>query len=541
MMNRTFWKGKRVLITGHTGFKGSWLSLWLQVLEANVVGYALEPPTEPSLFKLASIADGMTSVTGDIRDEDRLRQVITEHQPEIVFHMAAQALVLESYKNPIATYATNVMGTAHLLESVRRVGGIRAVVIVTSDKCYENREWVWPYRECEPLGGYDPYSSSKGCAEILTAAYRQSFFNPGSYSDHMTGVASARAGNVIGGGDWSKDRLVPDVLRSLMHGQRIIIRKQTAIRPWQHVLEPLNGYLTLAERLYNDAPGSSAAWNFGPPESGVKPVSWVVDELIFFWGNNVSWSPDKNQHGHEDNFLTLDCSKARAMLGWEPVVDLRTALRWTVDWTKSFQANADMHNASKTQIVRFMAAAADVVNGTTKEDEEAQKVPEKTAILLHEYDYLFDLVNDSVMTRTIDGKINFWNRPAEQLYGWSKEEAIGKVSHDLLQTQFPKPLAEIKSELVQNGRWEGKLLHATRDGGRVAVESRWALDLKGHSRQVIEINTRSNEFSRGFDGKKAGQKILNILLAVMADPLSELGRLCGLLTRLSEMHATPLV
>ncbi len=443
-MNCSFWKGKRVLITGHTGFKGSWLSLWLQVLEANVVGYALEPPTEPSLFKLASIADGMTSVTGDIRDEDRLRQVITEYQPEIVFHMAAQALVLESYKNPVATYATNVMGTAHLLESVRRVGGIRAVVIVTSDKCYENREWVWPYRECEPLGGYDPYSSSKGCAEIVTAAYRQSFFNPDSYSDHMTGVASARAGNVIGGGDWSKDRLVPDVLRSLMDGQRIMIRKQTAIRPWQHVLEPLHGYMALAERLYSDGPGFSAAWNFGPPESGVKPVSWVVDQLISLWDNNTSWSPDKTQYAHEDNFLTLDCSKARAILGWEPVTDLRTALRWTVDWTKSFEAKADMLNVSKTQIVRFMAKAGNVVDETMREGEEAQKVPEKPTTLLQEYDYLFDLVNDSVMTRTLDGKINFWNRRAEQLYGWSKEEAIGKVSHDLLQTQFPKPLAEIK-------------------------------------------------------------------------------------------------
>ena len=441
-MNSSFWEGKRVVITGHTGFKGSWLSLWLQFLGADVVGYALEPPTEPSLFKLAAIADGMTSVTGDVRDEDRLRQVIAEYQPEIVFHMAAQALVLESYQNPVATYATNVMGTAHLLESVRRVGGIRAVVIVTSDKCYENREWVWPYREYEPLGGYDPYSSSKGCAEIVTAAYRQSFFNSDNYSDHMTGVASARAGNVIGGGDWSKDRLVPDVLRSLMNGESLIIRKKSAIRPWQHVLEPLNGYLTLTERLYGDAPGFSEAWNFGPRKSGIKPVSWVADQLISLWGRNCLWAPDRTRRDHEDNYLMLDCSKAHARLGWEPIIDLKTALRWTVDWTKSFLAKADMRHVTEAQIAQFMATANNRgVDGITTEHQEAQDVPEQKVTPLQEH--LLDLVNDSVMTRTIDGKIKFWNRRAEELYGWRKEEVIGKISHDLLQTQFPKPLEEI--------------------------------------------------------------------------------------------------
>ena len=478
-MNCSFWQGKRVLITGHTGFKGSWLSLWLQFLGADVLGYALEPPTEPSLFKLAAIADGMTSLTGDIRDEDRLQHIIAEYQPEIVFHMAAQALVLESYKNPLATYATNVMGTAHLLESVRRVGGIRAVVIVTSDKCYENHEWVWPYRECDPLGGYDPYSSSKGCAEIVTAAYRRSFFNSDSYSDHMTGVASARAGNVIGGGDWSKDRLVPDVLRSLMNGEPLIIRKKSAIRPWQHVLEPLNGYLTLAEHLYRDAPGFSEAWNFGPLESGVKPVSSVVDQLTSLWGCYDSWTPDRTRGAHEDNYLMLDCSKAHARLGWKPVIDLRTALRWTVDWAKSFQAKADMRNVTEGQIVQFMAIAENRgVDVMTIARKGAQDVPEQTAIPLQQHEYLFDLVNDSVMARTMDGRINFWNRRAEDLYGWRKEEAIGKVSHSLLQTQFPKPLEEIESELVRNRLWEGKLVHTTRDGGRVVVESRWSLERK---------------------------------------------------------------
>ena len=221
-----------------------------------------------------------------------------------------------------------------------------------------------------------------------------------------------------------------------MNGQRINIRKETAVRPWQHVLEPLNGYLTLAERLYNDAPGFSGSWNFGPPESGVKPVSWVVDQLISLWDNDASWSHDKSQHAHEDNFLTLDCSKARAMLGWRPVVDLRTALGWTVDWTKSFQAKADMHDVSKTQILQFVTKG-NKVDTTASQGKDTQNVPEKTATLLQRYDYLFDLVNDSVMTRSIDGKIHFWNQPAEQLYGWRKEEAIGKVSHDLLQTQFP--------------------------------------------------------------------------------------------------------
>jgi CDP-glucose 4,6-dehydratase len=490
-VNCSFWEGKRVLITGHTGFKGSWLSLWLQFLGSDVLGYALEPPTEPSLFKLAGIADGMTSLTGDIRDEDHLQQIIAEYQPEIVFHMAAQALVLESYKNPVATYATNVMGTVHLLESVRQVRGIRAVVIVTSDKCYENREWVWPYRECDPLGGYDPYSSSKGCAEIVTAAYRRSFFNSDSYSDRMTGVASARAGNVIGGGDWSKDRLVPDVLRSLMNGEALIIRKRSAIRPWQHVLEPLNGYLTLAEHLYRDPPGFSEAWNFGPLESGVKPVSSVVDQLTSLWGSNDSCTPDSTRGAHEDNYLMLDCSKAHARLGWKPLIDLRTALHWTVDWAKSFQANADMRDVTERQIVRFMATAGNgVVDGVTTE-KKAKDAPEQKEVPLHEN--VFDLLNDSVMTRTIDGRIGFWNRRAEELYGWRKEEAIGKVSHDLLQTQFPKPLGEIDSELVRNGRWEGKLVHTTRDGGRVAVESRWALNLTEGSRAVVEINTRCDD------------------------------------------------
>lgn len=493
-MNGSFWQGKRVLITGHTGFKGSWLSLWLQFLGADVLGYALEPPTEPSLFKLAAIADGMTSVTGDVRDGDRLREVIADYQPEIVFHMAAQALVLESYKNPLATYTTNVMGTAHLLDSIRQVGGIRAVVIITSDKCYKNRGWVWAYREYEPLGGYDPYSSSKGCAEIITAAYRNSFFNPDSDSDHIIGVASARAGNVIGGGDWSKDRLVPDVLRSLMNRETVIIRKKSAIRPWQHVLEPLNGYLTLAEHLYRDAPRFSEAWNFGPLESGVKPVSWVVDQLIALWGGNDLWKPDETQHAHEDNYLMLDCSKARARLGWMPVIDFSTALRWTVDWTKCFQARANMRNVTEAQIVQFMAIAENRgVDEIATERKRAQDPAEPPAISFPEHEHFFDLVNDSVMTRTIEGRINFWNRSAEDLYGWRKEEAVGKVSHSLLQTQFPKPLEEIESELVRNRLWEGKLVHTARNGERVVVESRWSLERKGQSGAVVEINTRSTD------------------------------------------------
>ena len=355
-MNPGFWQGKRVLITGHTGFKGSWLSLCLQALGAQVVGYSLPPPTSPSLFELARVASGMTSVLGDVRNLDRLKQVIADYQPEIAIHMAAQPLVRESYSNPVETYATNVMGTVNLMEAVRQVGGVRVVVNVTSDKCYSNREWVWGYREDEAMGGYDPYSSSKGCAELVTAAYRNSFFNPRNYSEHGVAVATARAGNVIGGGDWAGDRLVPDILKSLMSGKTVIIRHPHATRPWQHVLEPLNGYLTLAEHLYQDGASYAEAWNFGPDESDVLPVSWIVDQIISLWGDEGEWEQDKmTVELHEANCLKLDCSKARAKLGWRPKVNLKTALAWVVDWTKSLQSGDNMRARTEAQIKQFMA------------------------------------------------------------------------------------------------------------------------------------------------------------------------------------------
>lgn len=352
-MSNNFWKEKRVFITGHTGFKGSWLSIWLQTMGVNLTGYALAPPTQPSLFEMARVSDDMTSIIGDIRDLSHLKQAIADFQPEIIIHLAAQPLVRQSYEDPVATYQTNVMGTVNLLETVRQVGGVRAVVNVTSDKCYENREWVWGYRENDPMGGYDPYSNSKGCAELVTAAYRNSFFNPDNYSQHGVAIATARAGNVIGGGDWSADRLIPDTLKAFMAEQKVLIRNPLATRPWQHVLEPLKGYLMLAEGLYNEGSVFSGAWNFGPNETDVKSVSWIVDQLADLWGGNVSWERDQSIHPHEARSLKLDCSKASAKLGWQPKLNLETALTWVVEWTKSFQQAEDMRAVTESQINRF--------------------------------------------------------------------------------------------------------------------------------------------------------------------------------------------
>ena len=283
-----FWRGKRVFMTGHTGFKGSWLSLWLQSMGAQVVGYALAPPTNPSLFEVAEVGKGMTSIIGDIRDLEKLRAVFTEHKPDIVIHMAAQPLVRYSYIEPVETYATNVMGTVNLLEAVRSTPSVKAVVNITSDKCYENREWVWGYRENEAMGGYDPYSSSKGCAELVASAYRNSYFHPDKYQQHGVAIASARAGNVIGGGDWAGDRLIPDILRAIVLGEPVHIRSPHAIRPWQHVLEPLSGYLQLAQKLYTDGTAYAEGWNFGPNEEDAKPVQWIVEKLTESWGEGSS-------------------------------------------------------------------------------------------------------------------------------------------------------------------------------------------------------------------------------------------------------------
>jgi len=351
-INKDFWRGRRVFLTGHTGFKGGWLSLWLQSVGAHLTGYSLKPPSSPSLFEVACVAKGMTSIEGDIRDSSYLRSEMTVAQAEIVIHMAAQPLVRQSYADPVETYSTNVMGTVNLLEAVRTTPSVKAVVNVTTDKCYENREWVWGYREKDPMGGYDPYSSSKGCAELVSAAYRSSFFNPKEYAKHGVAVATARAGNVIGGGDWARDRLLPDILEAFGKGQPAQIRNPHAIRPWQHVLEPLRGYLILAEKLVTEGPKYCEAWNFGPNDEDAKPVGWVATELAKRWDSNADWNADTADHPHEANQLKLDISKARANLGWKPMIDISTALDLVIEWAKAHKAGENMREVTLAQILR---------------------------------------------------------------------------------------------------------------------------------------------------------------------------------------------
>ena len=354
-MNAEFWRGKRVLLTGHTGFKGSWLSLWLQSMGARVVGFALAPPTKPSLFEVAGVEKGMTSIIGDIRDLAHLRQVFAEHQPEIVIHMAAQPLVRYSYIEPVETYSTNVMGVVNLLEAVRSTPSVKAVVNVTTDKCYENREWTWGYRENEAMGGYDPYSSSKGCAELVTAAYRNSYFHPEKYQEHGVAIATARAGNVIGGGDWAEDRLIPDIMRAITAGRAVNIRNPHAIRPWQHVLEPLSGYLLLAQKLYADGAAFAEGWNFGPNDEDAKPVQWIVEQLTQSWGEGASWLLDGGEHPHEAHYLKLDCSKAKGQLNWHPRWHLDEALVKIVDWHQAWRDEKDMREMTLRQISAYCA------------------------------------------------------------------------------------------------------------------------------------------------------------------------------------------
>lgn len=350
MIDKTFWKNKKVFITGHTGFKGSWLCVWLHTLEVEVTGYALAPHTEPSLFDLCKIDKFVNSTIADIRDGNLLSKALLAAAPEIVIHMAAQPLVRDSYKYPVDTYAINVMGTVNLFEYVRRCKSVRAVVNVTTDKCYENKEWVWGYRENEPLGGYDPYSSSKACSELVTAAYRNSFFNPKDYANHHVALASARAGNVIGGGDWANDRLIPDCVRALLKGEKIIIRNPNAIRPWQHVLEPLSGYLVLAKELYDHGPEYAEAWNFGPDDNNAKPVEWIVQKMCSKWGDDASYEIDKGEHPHEAHFLKLDCSKAKGRLGWYPRWSLEKAIDSIINWTKAYKENKDLWDKCIEQI-----------------------------------------------------------------------------------------------------------------------------------------------------------------------------------------------
>jgi CDP-glucose 4,6-dehydratase len=356
VMNRSFWQGKKVLVTGHTGFKGSWLCLWLESLGAVVTGYSLAPDNDTNLFEKAQIENGMTSVISDLANFELLKACFSDQQPDIVFHLAAQALVRESYSSPRLTYATNVMGTLNVLEACRECKSVRAILLVSTDKCYENNEWHWGYRESDPLGGHDPYSSSKACMEILTASYRRSFFNPEAYTDHNVAIATARAGNVIGGGDWAKDRLVPDTLNAIHNNQPIALRYPAAIRPWQHVLEPLSGYLALAEKLYTEGVQYAQAWNFGPAPESAKSVSWITQFLVNNYPADIKISEDKHEFVHEAQYLKLDCSKANDILKWQPKWDLPTALLKVIEWSKGVQQGEDPRTICLRQINAYEAA-----------------------------------------------------------------------------------------------------------------------------------------------------------------------------------------
>lgn len=348
-VNPDFWKGKKVFITGHTGFKGSWLSLWLQDMGAIVMGYALEPNTIPNLFTKAAVAQNMVSEIGDITDLNHISDSMKNFNPEILIHLAAQPLVRLSYQEPVLTYATNVMGTVNVLEAARKCTNLKAIVSVTTDKCYENKEWAWGYRENEPMGGHDPYSSSKGCAELVTAAYRKSYFN----STDSAVLASARAGNVIGGGDWAADRLIPDILRAFERNEPVIARNPMSTRPWQHVLEPLSGYLVLAQHLFEERNNFAEGWNFGPKDEDCKPVSWILDKMVGYWGNGASWQLDKNNNPHEAGYLKLDCSKAAMRLNWYPKWNLEYTLENIIKWHQHYLSQNNIQEQCLLEIAKY--------------------------------------------------------------------------------------------------------------------------------------------------------------------------------------------
>src|ERR1700728_1370275 len=357
MPDRSYWKNRRVFLTGHTGFKGSWMSLWLEALGADVTGYALEPPTEPSLFEQAGVMHSIRSIFADLRDYDALKKAIADTQPEVVIHMAAQTVVSRGYSDPIETYSTNVMGTVNLFEALRQLGHRCVVVNVTSDKCYENNEWVWAYRENDRMGGHDPYSNSKGCAELVTSAFRDSFFSPETYERHGVAIASARAGNVIVGGDWTANQLIPDLMRAFLADQPCLIRNPLATRPWEFVLEPLRGYLMLAQGLARDPKAFASGWNFGPGEDDARPVSWIADRLVQSWGKGAAWTLDKAAHPHEAHLLKLDASKAKVYLKWHPVLPLDQALEWIVTWYHAFQNKTNLGDLTRSQIRQYEALA----------------------------------------------------------------------------------------------------------------------------------------------------------------------------------------
>ena len=352
-MNPEFWKGRKVFVTGHTGFKGSWLCLWLQRVSAQVTGYSLPPPTNPSLFDVADTASGMVSIEGDVRDYKSLAEALTACQPEIIFHMAAQSVVRESYEQPVATYDTNVMGTVHLMEAVRHLKGRVAVVNITTDKVYENKEWVWGYRETDRLGGHDPYSNSKACSELVTQSFKDSFFDTITDEANQKFIATARAGNVIGGGDWTRDQLIPDVMNAFHEGREVVLRNPQAVRPWQFVLDCLGGYMTLAEKLLLDGKCYDGNWNFGPRLEDTLPVQQIVERIIDKWPGKASWRLDTGNHPHEAGYLRLDTSKTVMQLNWKPRLALTESLDWIVDWYSQYFNYADPKALCAEQIERF--------------------------------------------------------------------------------------------------------------------------------------------------------------------------------------------
>ena len=352
-MNSEFWKNKKVLVTGHTGFKGSWLSIWLQKLDANVVGFSKSIPTKPSLYELAHVEDGMISIIGNVNDLNKLTEVINEQKPEIIIHMAAQSLVQESYKNPIETYTTNVIGTVNIMHIIRSVNSVRVLINVTSDKCYENRNLERGYNENDPMGGFDPYSSSKGCAELVTSSFRNSFFNSAEYQKHRTAVASVRAGNVIGGGDWAENRIVPDIIKGIIENSVVKIRNPNAIRPWQFVLEPLSGYLLLAEKLWNKGEKFSESWNFGPDFNDVVSVSKLIKKLSELYKKKINLEYNNDGYNHESTILKLDCTKSKQRLGWQPKTNLDLGLKFVVDWYNQYELEEDMRKITENQITEF--------------------------------------------------------------------------------------------------------------------------------------------------------------------------------------------
>jgi CDP-glucose 4,6-dehydratase len=373
LMNRDFWRGRRVFVTGHTGFKGSWLALWLKRLGAEVVGYSLPVATEPSLFEVASVGAEIESVMGDVRDLELLCATMQAARPEIVLHLAAQSLVHHGYRHPVETFGTNVMGTVNVLEAARTIPSLRSMVIVTTDKCYENRELPRGYRESDRLGGHDPYSSSKACAELVTSAYRSSYFT-GKDEDHPV-IATARGGNAIGGGDWAEDRLIPDLITGFVDGTTVAIRNPTAVRPWQHVLELLSGYLLLAERLAEEGVAYAGGWNFGPNAAEARPVSWVVERIRSVWADGAEWQMDAVEHPHETNFLSLDTTKASDLLDWKPRLRLGTAIEWTVDWYRSHAAGEDPRSLCERQFEMYEERCGEATRSSVTESAVAEPVP----------------------------------------------------------------------------------------------------------------------------------------------------------------------